>query len=493
MLVSLDAYASNTDLPDITESKKTETDLGCTPELFDHQENRQERHVTLVTEKDIDQYQGDEIHATSHKNDSLYGLSLQVSYIPSSTRFLYLDEEGRRFMSYFERKVSKELSFGKLSTNYFINTFVTISEYDETIMNALAAWGGMFLKRIEKDISFSKFINKVQEYFTNLSSQMSSKEAIMNYLCLNSVLMGFFICAGDTYYWNIMFQNCVSVIESAGGISEILILYDNSNHIKFLVSNLQYHDVMRSSALITGTVFPVLAYEQFFSHSHTENEGHYGLDPIMGPLRPLCFVLGDIINSILLIKEEERIFSDCLDNFQVEKDFNNADFLQLKINYFDFVENIGESLKEKIENCALEKLDICPNHEDFKFQETSFSLYKNTCWLYWYLYIKRIPPVSIEVRRLVFTSQSYIKVLIESGCNIGLCLPLIVVGISCIFDTDRVAMTFLFKEITGKSPVNNVNKAWTIVQQSWSMNPKGCLCINWGDICCMNGWKFCAS
>lgn len=77
-------------------------------------------------------------------NDIDFSEFSNILLSPSSTFSLYLDEPGLRLLEYFENKVAKILCISPESSNYFLKTFVSVAMTEESIMHALAAWGGVF-------------------------------------------------------------------------------------------------------------------------------------------------------------------------------------------------------------------------------------------------------------------------------------------------------------------------------------------------------------
>ena len=56
-------------------------------------------------------------------------------------------------------------------------------------------------------------------------------------------------------------------------------MFDCSNEIKWLLSDIQYHDILSLNTFQKGTMLPMEEYNSVFKEAKILELGNYGLDP----------------------------------------------------------------------------------------------------------------------------------------------------------------------------------------------------------------------
>lgn len=414
---------------------------------------------------------------------------------PSSTFSLYLDEAGLRLLNFYENKVAKILSVSPESSNYFLKTFFTAALTEESLMHALAAWGGVFLDG--HDSPAVKFhLEKARQLIrsTYLNREDLDTHGTYVAICYYLILMGIDICSGDVSNWYYLFNECTNLLKRRGGIVKFCQENHFSNDSKWLISNFQFHDVLSSATLKRGTSCDIEEYSRLFNNCF--DMGSYGVDPYQGCIQPIFLLLGSIMNTNVELKEErDKINQEMLEANKKGLNLDNSAHRQLtlrRIRQCHEVEARYNKLLLDIHYCTPNQSQISHISHDkceVDLHLTLFELYRLTCQIYLLLYIKQTQPLSSEVQLHFMNSLAYIESLMSSKLVPSLPMLLLICGMCCCNEYDRAQVRSIFDKLLATYTVGNVGRIWEIVQEAWKRNPHGDVCIDWTDICDEFGWK----
>ena len=414
---------------------------------------------------------------------------------PSSTFSLYLDEAGLRLLNFYENKVAKILSVSPESSNYFLKTFFTAALSEESLMHALAAWGGVFLDG--HDSSAVKFhLDKARQLIRTTYLNRPDLDTHGTYvaICYYLILMGIDICSGDVSNWYYLFNECTNLLKRRGGIVKFCRENQFSNDSKWLISNFQFHDVLSSATLKRGTSCDIEEYNRLFNNCF--DMGSYGVDPYQGCIQPIFLLLGTIMNTNVELKEErDKINHEMVEASKKGLNLDNLAHRQLtlrRIRQCHEVEARYNKLLLDIHYCTPNQSQISHISHDkseVDLHLTLFELYRLTCQIYLLLYIKQTQPLSSEVQLHFMNSLAYIESLMSSKLVPSLPMLLLICGMCCCNEYDRAQVRSIFDKLLATYTVGNVGRIWEIIQEAWKRNPHGDVCIDWTDICDEFGWK----
>lgn len=427
-------------------------------------------------------------------NDIAFSEFSNILLSPSSTFSLYLDEPGLRLLEFFENRVAKILCISPESSNYFLKTFVSVAMTEESIMHALAAWGGVF-----SEGPYSELVN----YHMSQATTLIHERHLANYrldkhgyyvaVCYYLIAIGIEICSGDVSKWYKHFNACTELLRSYGGLAKFLKDFNYSNNVKWLIASFQFHDIMSSVTLSSGTSCSMKNYNNLFKNYNLLDIGDYGVDPYQGCIQPIYLILGEIMNSYVELKEERKNLKASILHLSLEDSSSSEidGLMQQRIEHYKFV---STRYAELLNNVLLarpneKQIALIMSKEELDLHLTLFELYRLTCQMYLLLYIKQTQPSSSEVQMLLLTSFAYISILVESPMTASLSMLLLICGISCCNLSDRNYITTKFTKIYDKNKAGNVRRVWDIVEESWRRNPDGNICIDWVEICEEYGWK----
>ncbi|RLV87034.1 hypothetical protein JA9_000949 [Meyerozyma sp. JA9] len=414
---------------------------------------------------------------------------------PSSTFSLYLDEAGLRLLNFYENKVAKILSVSPESSNYFLKTFFTAALSEESLMHALAAWGGVFSDG--HDSSAVKFhLDKARQLIRTTYLNRPDLDTHGTYvaICYYLISMGIDICSGDVSNWYYLFNECTNLLKRRGGIVKFCRENQFSNDSKWLISNFQFHDVLSSATLKRGTSCDIEEYNRLFNNCF--DMGSYGVDPYQGCIQPIFLLLGTIMNTNVELKEErDKINHEMVEASKKGLNLDNLAHRQLtlrRIRQCHEVEARYNKLLSDIHYCTPNQSQISHISHDkseVDLHLTLFELYRLTCQIYLLLYIKQTQPSSSEVQLHFMNSLAYIESLMSSKLVPSLPMSLLICGMCCCNEYDRAQVRSIFDKLSATYTVGNVGRIWEIIQEAWKRNPHGDVCIDWTDICDEFGWK----
>ncbi|CUM65544.1 uncharacterized protein PRCAT00003190001 [Priceomyces carsonii] len=406
---------------------------------------------------------------------------------PSSTFSIYLDDRGLGFLEYFEKRVAKMLCVSPASSNYFLKTFFAMSASDESILNALAAWGCVFSEGPESAL-VSQYLSRATSMInmTFIGLDKNDKYSYFVIFCYYLIAIGIHVSSGDTLEWYSLFNQCANLLRQYGGISKLLQDFQYSNDVKWLVSNFQFHDIMSSMTLSNGTSCSMKMYNDIFSTNKLLDKPDYGVDPNQGCIQPIFLLLGEIMNTSANLKKLRQHIDSMLDSFEIR----DPDLIRQRLLHFKNVESKYNELNRSIENCTPNEVQLSLlEPEESKHHLELFGLYQSVCKIYALLYIKQTQPKSSEVQSLVVTSLTLIESLLKTSVASSLKMALLICGMSCCKSYDRRTMSEILQRFCDVYHVGNIKRLWDVIAISWRKNPTGDLCMDWVDICDELGWK----
>ncbi|ABN67401.2 putative transcriptional regulator [Scheffersomyces stipitis CBS 6054] len=403
---------------------------------------------------------------------------LSPTTTPIFNPFRHLDDKAKYFLDGFIHKVARNLCIGPDWCNYFLKTFYQMAEQDKSVSFALASWGGLFLEG-STDATKSYMIKaykSITERFPNFNEL--SKEDI--YILLNFFLIGIgvHVCAGDVSQWNILFKQCIEVIQKNGGLSEICRMFDYSNDIKWLISDVQFHDIMSSRAFSKGTILPMEEYNTIFQRNKILELGNYGLDPLQGCIQPIYLLLGEILQVSSDLKFTQHCY---IINLRI-----------LRQNFYNEMEEVIDQLKEKLKRCQpnIQQMEpIIDDKHEVELHLTLFEVYSYTCQLSMNYQIKGMPASSAEMQSILVNAVSCIDILVDTKLVSSLSLSLLLCGITCCTATDRLDMEVRIKKIQSAYEVANLTRMVDIIKEVWKRNSNGNVCIDWVEVCNEKDWN----
>ena len=422
-----------------------------------------------------------------------------VSPSPSApiSMFPQIDGKGGLFLDSYINQCARVVCIGPDSSNYFLKTFYQLASTDNSIMYAVAAWGGLFVEGYSLRVktymaSAADLIQKKYPSHENLS-----KSETFTLLSFYIVMMSLEICAGDVYNWNQFFHKATELIKKNHGLEQICRQFDYSNDIKFLISDVFFHDIFSSNAFSGNSQFPISEYYSIFHHSKILEFGNYGLDPLQGCLQPVYLILAEL-NSVasdlhkrkLELDRELRVLA--LNSSYLVKDEDTSHLRQLRIEYYEDANHQFNILQEKLHNCkpnlALIEL-IMDDKKELELHLTLFEVYLYTCQLCINTKIKGMAPSAIEQQVLLLNCLNGIDILAPTKFVSALALLLLICGINCCNPSDRIEMQKRIEKIQERYFVANVLRVLEIIEEAWRQNKSGNRCIDWTDICKKKNWN----
>lgn len=394
--------------------------------------------------------------------------------------FKHLNVQGLYFLDGFIANVAKKFSIGHESSNYILKTFYQLSEEHEAVSYALAAWGGIFIEGgFTENVNhfLGEAIFKMSQEYPNLNN-ISKKDV---YILLNYYLVyiGLQVCAGDVSQWHQIFHRTIDLVKRQGGLSSIIEMFDCSNEIKWLLSDIQYHDILSLNTFQKGTMLPMEEYNSVFKEAKILELGNYGLDPFQGCIQPIYLVLGEITSLAVDLKLRQQ---------EIEIDGD----ITLRLEFYHEADKCYRDLSYKISNCIpnIEQMKLIKDDRyELKLHLTLFEVYLLTCQLCLNYLIKKLPASTLDMQLLVLNCLALIDILIDTKMKSALSFLLLVCGITCCSKNDRSSMLNRFKIVSDDYKAGNVTLIKSIVEKVWERNQNGQLCVDWLTICQENNWN----
>ncbi|EGV64980.1 hypothetical protein CANTEDRAFT_103427 [Yamadazyma tenuis ATCC 10573] len=407
---------------------------------------------------------------------------------PNSFASLYLDYKGMYYLDYFENKLSGELAISFDQTNYFKKLFSLLANNEETFTYVVTAWGALYCKNRLYDDEVREYMNKALKKFNHMFGNKINGFDYYFQLCFYLIISEMHICIGELKEWRVYFDKTCRLINEYGGLQKLCEDFSYSHEIRFMVSNLQYNDIMSSRTLAEGTSFPVEEYEMVFNHPNFKKfELSYGIDTLQGCHQSVLLLLGDIMNHKVILTRE-LILVESIDKSSEQ---SLVEYQRAKRDYYQLVESFASKLSAKLETTnpnqeVLKSIENDPS--EYEVYSKTYDLYKLCCELYLHLYIKQIIPSNYQIQQIVLECFDLVDILITSKMNLILCLPLLICGVCTFEQGNKAYMKSTINKVRMVSPVQNLDKCWVILQRVWELNPDGNVIVDWSNICDELGW-----
>lgn len=399
---------------------------------------------------------------------------------------LLLSDKGFKFLEYYIFYYSNSITICPADSNYFVKTFLPLAYSCEPILYALVSWGClMYHSQDEARVYLHKATLLM---YKTIETKKSNEKTYSDYQHFKEmcsfflIVIGWEICAGDTNNWYHLLAQCKELISKYGGLQKISEMSSNSNDIKWLISNFQFHDVFASRSLETGTFFTMSEYENVL-----EEDISYGIDPIQGLVRPLNTILGEISNCSSRMKEERK---------QMEEEFSRSEIDSRTYNlkrlaYYEKCETVASYFEARISSCRPNKrlLALVKEESSIERHLTLFELYSYVCMFYVGIYIRHLPPKSLKLQTLLLQSLELIDILIDTVMVVSLPLPLLIAAQTCYMPNDRDDMRRRLENVSKGYHVGNFARMVEIIEESWELNPDGSKIVDWTEISHNRGWN----
>ena len=401
-------------------------------------------------------------------------------------------------MEFFKIKVSTLITVGPQSSNYLLKTFIPLAVNSEPIQYALASWGGMFIDGKPNIHNYQVYMVKASKLLLmdyDMSTVFSKKDFF--------VILGFFliamsieICSGDVSRWETFLEQCKNLIIRQGGIIKILHDFHFSNDIKWMISNLQFHDILSSGTYLNGSIL-MDEYKTVFRTGKLLETDNYGIDPYQGCNQPIYLLLGDIVSENVIIKQKRKQLQADLHKLHDDKSQNPSSFdthcnsfsSKLRITYYEYINSSVKNLREEVEKCQPHELQISLglSQDELEAHLSLFNLIKYSCELL-LLQIEMIPPSSYKLQAILMHALDHINSIIDTRMIPCLGFPLLMCGMVAYKKQDQEVMKRQIEKLMQTYFVGNMEKIYCIIKEAWKMNTDGNLCFDWAEIANEKGW-----
>lgn len=440
--------------------------------------------ILSSTEYDNEMELGSPLSATSSLDvldiflKNMTPLMIQPSTLPN------FDSKEIHYLEYFQALVSNTLCISFDEMNYFKKLYCHLAHNEEAFSYLVIAWGALYRKDMICDSEVSGYLNKGIHHFNKLFKDKVNGFDYYFHICFYLILTETKVCGGDVKEWRSYLIKTCSLIEEYGGLEKICEDFNFSNEIRFMISNIQYNEIMASTTLAEGTIIPIESYTKIFNHpSFQKHELNYGIDTLQGCHQSALLLLGDIMNHKVMLSKK-------LIEVESLQDKESGEYFKQKKEYYEFIELTSNLLWEKIENLEpnYQLLNTITDESDYNMYYKTYELFRVCCLLYWNLYIKQITPNNYQVKLLVLEAFDLIDYLMPTKMNVIACYPLLICAVCSYQKRERDFVESRISSARLLSPVNNIDKCWVVIQKVWELNPTGNVIVDWSAVCGELGW-----
>lgn len=400
-----------------------------------------------------------------------------------------LSDEAFLYLNYFKDIVSEHITVTPAgSSNHLLTTFIPLAAENESIKYALISWGGLFIGRKINLHNYRSYMVKAAKYALKIPSVSLglTKDLFFTYLSFLLIAMSIEICSGEVFYWHVFLDRAKQLIKERRGIANVLSEFLNTNEIKWLISNLQFHDILNSGSMSKGCEF-MDDYKSAFREEKLLEINNYGVDPFQGCIQPIYLLLGDIMNLKASIKEKKVEFEeayiigdtqDCRKRlFDVRQTFYRLTLKKIT------------QLKEAVSNCEPHNLSyiFTLSQKERELHCALFELVKISCHLL-LRQIENIPPVSYGLQRLLFESFPYIDRLLNSSLVPCIGFSLLMCASVAYTKEEQEAIDEYIQVLLSKYIVGNIRRVYEVIQGIWKEIGDGEKCVDWSELVEKKGW-----
>ncbi|CAM9011866.1 unnamed protein product [Wickerhamomyces anomalus] len=396
------------------------------------------------------------------------------------------------------------MSIVPAESNYYLKVFLPMAAQNKGILYSILAWSGYHLGGDFEDEG-TRYMTKALDFIkdTPIKNENETLQRLANLL----IMCGAEICKGDVRKWPVYLEWAAKIIKNRGGLYE----FNKDKEQHWLMSSFAYHDILASSTSERGTYFPVEQYDDFIV-----NLG-FGVDPLHGIVKPMFNIIGEISTLVTESKKLLKISSNSLGYGIMNDDEDEGVDGGFDENSFE-VPGIDTPDSEKVDNdhggvklsryaslskimqkaSLLEnKINIAkpdPNDlnsfspEELELQLTLFESFQLTAKLHLRQSVLRLNPSSLETQFILCELLKCLDVVLKSSVEGSLCFPLFIAGMNCTTKKDRKRMLARFKDIGERYSFKNLERAKTVMEQVWLVDPSGTRCVDWYEIVKRLGW-----
>lgn len=397
-----------------------------------------------------------------------------------------LDSEGTLYLEYYREKYCSFVSIAPMTLNYFLKTFFSLATRKKSILYALTAWGGFYLELKKPEPDYSKpwlYMQKAAKLMCDEIGSVlmpSSDDEFFTLFALYLIFIGIEVCTGDVDKWFQFHQRCFQLLRSGGGPAQVAQRFGYSNDIKFLLSDFQYHDLLLSDALTSGTHFSLSEYDRVLC----DGDKDYGIDPLQGTIAPIYNIMGQIANA----KVEVQKLVEAMEQLETQ----GQEAYEERTKYYDRLVGLWSDLDRKIDHCSPWKshmLMLARDQNQLSLHMALFELYTYICRIQLNASILSLAPSATIQQRWLLKALVLVDMLVDSPLNVSLLLALVVCGVTCwrTYDRERMRERFLIHQ--NLYLLGNLKRVQEIVEEIWVANPTGDVCIDWPDFAKKHGWS----
>lgn len=423
-----------------------------------------------IEELDLDEYHD---QSSPRDLDDEQGKPV-LYYTPSSYRDVTsnLDPMGLRLYEYFRNKLAQIISIVPLEENLYLKTFLPMAHQDAGVLYGLVAWSGFHsyhteegLFYLQKSLEFLQTDDSIDTKGEEDISEDVVNKKIANYL----ILCGAEICRGDVSNWNYLLTKCSEIIKSKG-----IRNFNDSKTRHWLVSNFAYHDIMTSSIMERGILFPLEDY------NYINNLNEFGLNPLHGLSKPLFQSIGQISHFAMNFNRMLRMTNETLS----DNSYKNRYELLKHIN--SVLKKIDQGIDEAVPNMKdLYKL----SSNDVELQLTLFESFQITAKLHLRQSLLKLSPKSLEIQLLCVELLRCLDIVLGTNVESSLVFPLFILGTNLCDPRDREWISLKIDDYHKRYQYGNVERLKYIMEVVWKQNSFGEKCIDWYDIVKELGWQ----
>lgn len=435
--------------------------------------------LSVFKSKTFQSYLKPSIHALFNKNDILNFIK------PNTPMLQHLDSNGVLFLEHYVSYIaSHQLDIG--NKKFFLDYAISAASHHKSILFCLVAWGGMFLMGRHNEHAF-KYLTNSRSLISQFRTNIKSNDELLTILSFYLLSLASEISTGDVTDWYQMLLHCKDLINQFGGFEKFASVNKDSNVAKWIVSSIFFHDVLSVRTLEYGTLFPMDDYKLIFQNNNFFGDEKYGLDPFQGLSYELYLIMGEFINKRLDFKKEE---------FKLKLLGSSPNFDDL----YEGIETDFQIFDNKINDCKPpnQMINEILKTSDELFLESHLTLFELTqISLKIYIRISFIqrPFTDTELQALKSKGDKLFNILVGSKLKSMLCLPLLMLGIVSVKDSQRSRMKEMYENLLVNCDIKNITVCWEIIQQVWKtldlQSNDELVFTDWTEIVNSLGWNCC--
>lgn len=438
-------------------------------------------------------------------------LNMDFSSIPKNPfpSNLNLDNMGVKLYDYYQHRLARIMSIVPAESNYYLKVFLPMAAQNKGILYSILAWSGYHLGG-DFEAEGTKYMSKALDFIKD--TQVKTENETLQRLANLLIMCGAEICKGDVRKWPVYLEWAAKIIKRRGGLYE----FNKDKEQHWLMSSFAYHDILASSTSERGTYFPMEQYIDF-----VVNLG-FGVDPLHGIVKPMFNIIGEISTLVIETKKLLKFTSNSLgygimnddindaddddelqnggngDSFEVpgidtpesdKLDYNGANAKLSRYASLSKIMQRASLLENKINTAKPDPNDLNSfTSDELELQLTLFESFQLTAKLHLRQSVLRLNPSSLETQFILCELLKCLDVVLKSSVEGSLCFPLFIAGMNCTTKRDRRRMLARFKDIGERYSFKNLERAKTVMEQVWLVDPSGTRCVDWYEIVKRLGW-----